>query len=436
VIRLALAFLLILALPARAELTIRPVTSPGGISAWLVEAHDIPFVALEIRFVGGTSLDPAGAAGAVNLMTALLEEGAGDLDARAFAAARDDLAASFSFSAGRDAVSVSARFLTENRDAAVDLLRAALVAPRFDDDAIERVRGQVLSGIRQDARRAQAIAGARLAALAWGDHPYGRPSEGTESSVAALDRNALVAAHRGALARDRVYVAAVGDIGAEELGPLLDRLLGDLPETGLPLPPVAEATLDGGIHVVPFPGPQSTIAFAQPGIARDDPDFLTATIVNEVLGGGRFGTRLTAEVRERRGLTYGIYTALASGQFGALVTGRVSTANETAAETIAIVRAEWARIAAEGLTAEELAGIVTWSTGSYPLRFDGNARIAEILVGMQEQGLPIDYPQRRNDLVRAITLAEANRVAARLYDPARLTFVVVGEPVGLPAAGR
>ncbi|MFN6978329.1 MAG: M16 family metallopeptidase, partial [Gemmobacter sp.] len=188
--------------------------------------------------------------------------------------------------------------------------------------------------------------------------------------------------------------------------------------------------------IEPFPGPQSVIAFGQPSIPRDDPDFLTAILVNEVLGGGRFGTRLTAEVREKRGLTYGIFSALAASEFGSVLTGRVSTANATAAETIAVIRAEWARMASDGLTAEELAGIQTYMTGSYPLRFDGNARIADILVGMQLQGFAPDYPATRNDKVRAITLEEANRMAARLYDPAALTFVVVGEPEGLTAEGQ
>ena len=433
-IRLAALLVLILALPARAELAIQTVTSPGGISAWLVESRDIPFVALELQFRGGTSLDPEGQEGAVNLMAALIEEGAGDLDARAFAAAAEDLAASFRFSAGRDSVSVSARFLTEAREDSVALLRLALAEPRFDGDAVERVRAQVLSNLRQSARRPQTIASDRFAALAFPGHPYGRSE--TEATVAALTRENLIAAHRGALARDRVFVAAVGDIDAATLGTVIDALLGDLPAAGAPLPAPAEAALAGGLTVVPFAGPQSLIAFGQPGIARDDPDFLVASMVNEVLGGGRFGTRLTVEVREKRGLTYGIFSALASGEFGATITGRVSTDNGTAGEVVEIIRAEWARIAREGITAEELAALQTYQTGAYPLRFDGNARIAEILVGMQMQGLDAGYPQRRNDLVRAITLDEANRVAARLYDPDRLTFVIVGEPQGVSAEGQ
>ena len=154
----AAACVALLALPLWAEAEIQEITSPGGIKAWLVEEHGIPFTALSIRFTGGTSLDGSDARGATNLMMGLIEEGAGDLDAQGFAAARDGLAAEYRFSADRDGVSVRARFLTESRDAAVDLLRLALVSPRFDADAVERVRGQVLANLRSEAKDPSAIA--------------------------------------------------------------------------------------------------------------------------------------------------------------------------------------------------------------------------------------------------------------------------------------
>ena len=188
ILRAALA-LVFLALPAAAEINIQNVTSPGGIKAWLVEEHGIPFTALEIRFLGGTSLDRPGKRGEVNLMTALIEEGAGDLDSQGFASARDALAAEFHFRSDQDGVGVSAKFLTENRDQAVDLLHLALTKPRFDADAVERVRGQVLQGLASDAKDPDAIAGNILRAQAYGSHPYGSVGDGTEASVAALTRD-------------------------------------------------------------------------------------------------------------------------------------------------------------------------------------------------------------------------------------------------------
>jgi zinc protease len=426
-----MALMLLLATPLRAEIAIQTVTSPGGITAWLVEDHGIPFTALTIAFRGGTSLDPPGKRGAVNLMTALIEEGAADLDAQGFATARDDLAAQFGFDAGADSITISARFLTENRDAAMTLLETALVAPRFDAAAIARVQGQVQSILRSDAQDPQSIGSDAFYAMAFGDHPYGSDANGTPESVAALTRDDLLAAHKGALARDRVFVAAAGDITAAELGVLLDDLLGDLPATGAAPPAPAAVALTEGVTVIPGPGPQSVILFGHDGISRDDPDHFAATIVNEVLGGGRFGARLMTEVREKRGLTYGIGTYLADYDGADLIVGQMSSSNATAAAAIAVVADEWARAAREGITEEELAATKTYLTGSYPLRFDGNGRIASILVGMQMIGLPHDYPATRNDRVNAVTLVEANRVAARLLQPDRLRFVVVGAPEGL-----
>lgn len=426
-----LAAALLLALPLRAEIAVEEVTSRGGIRAWLVSEPSIPFVALELRFRGGTSLDPAGRRGAVNLMVGLIEEGAGDLDARGFAEAREALAARFGFDVDADAVAVSARLLSENRDAGVALLRSALVAPRFDADAIERVRGQVLANIRSESQNPSRLGTRALYAAAFGADPYGSSGDGTAESVAALGRDDMLAAHRAAIARDRVHVAVVGDITSEEVGPLLDALLGDLPATGAALPGPVAPGLAPGITVLPFAGPQSAVVFGQAGIGIGDPDFLTAYVVDEVLGGGRFGTRLMVELREKRGLTYGVGTGLAALDRGALVLGSFQVANERAAEAVAILRAEWARMAAEGLSEAELEAVKTYLTGAYPLRFDGNAPIARILVAMQMQGMPADYTARRNALVRAITPAEANRVAARLYDPAALHVVVVGEPGGI-----
>lgn len=419
------------ALPLQAQIAIEEVETPGGLQAWLVPEPSIPFVALELYFEGGGNLDEEGARGTVNLMTALLEEGAGDLDAREFAQAAETLAASFRFSAGNDGVSVSARFLTENRDEAVALLRTALTEPRFDTDAVERVRGQVLAGIRQDARNANALAADRFNALVFGDHPYATSMSGTEESVAALDRDDLVRAHDRALTRGNVFAAAVGDIDAEELGALLDTLLADLPADAPEGPGAAAFEVSGGVTVVPFEAPQSVIAFGQPGISRDDPEYFAAFIMNEVLGGGRFSTRLMRELREARGLTYGVGTGLVARDHADLMMGQLSVSNARVGEAIALIREEWTRMAEEGLTEEELERAQTFLTGAYPLRFDGNATIARILVGMQAEGLSTEYITNRNDMVMAVTVEDVQRMAAELLDVEALHFVVVGQPEGL-----
>lgn len=429
---LAAALWLAACLPAFATIDIQEVKTPAGFTAWLVEEPSIPFVSLQIVFRGGTSIDPEGARGATYLMTGLIEEGAGDLDARGFATARDDLAAGFGFDASDDAVSVSAQFLSESTDQAVALLETALARPRFDQDAVDRVREQVLSGLRSNAEDPDEIASNAFAAQVFGDHPYGSPGEGTIDSVTALTRDDIVAAHRSAFARDRVYVAAAGDITPEKLAEVIDRLMADLPETGAPLPPDVTPAFDGSTSVVPYNTPQSAILFGQPGLPRHDDDYFAAYVLNEVLGGSGFGARLMSEVREKRGLTYGIYSYLANKDHADLLVGRAATANARAGETIAVVRDEWARMAAEGPTEAELDKAKTYLIGAYPLRFDSNDSIAEILVGMQLDGLTPEYVETRNDKVAAVTLADAKRVAAELIQPDKLTFVVVGQPEGLP----
>lgn len=432
-IRIAYALILtvVMALPLRAEVEIQEVTSPGGIDAWLVESHEIPMLALEIRFRGGASLDAPGKRGAINLMTGLLEEGADDMDARAFAAARDALAADIGFDVGADTLSVSMRALTENRAEVMELLRLALHQPRFDEDAIERVRNQVLSIIRSDAKDPEMIAMRTFDRLAFGDHPYGSSINGTPESVAALTRDDLIAAKARVMARDRLVVSAVGDINVEELGALLDELFDGLPETGAPMPQQADFALKGGVTVVPFDTPQAVAVFGQRGLKRDDPDFITAYVLNQVLGAGGFTSRLMKEVREKRGLTYGVYSYLYPMDYAALMLGQVASANNRVAEAIDVIREEWKKAATEGLTEKELDAVKTYLTGAYPLRFDGNGPIARILMGMQLDGLSPDYVKTRNAMIEAVTLKDIRRVAGELLDPEALHFVVVGQPEGL-----
>lgn len=430
-IPLCAAFLGLAAVPARALVEFQEVKSPGGITAWLVEEHSLPFVALELRFRGGASLDAPGKRGAVYLMTGLLEEGSGDVDSRAFARATEAIAAKFEYDASDDHVSISARFLTETRDEAVGLLRDSLVAPRFAPAAIERVRAQVLAGIRSDRKDPDRIARDAFSELVYGDHPYASPETGSIESVGALTREDIVAAHRAALARDRVHVSAVGDITPAELSELLDTLLGDLPATGAPMPDEADTNLPGGVRVVDFGTPQSSVIFGQPGLDREHPDFFAAYILNHIIGGSGFSSRLMTEVREKRGLTYGVYSYLANRNHADLWIGSVSSSNDRVAEAIKVIRDQWTRIREQGVTAEELNNAKTYITGAYPLRFDGNGSIADIAAGMQVRGMPRDYIETRNARMKAVTLEDVNRVAKELMDPGKLTFVVVGQPEGL-----
>ncbi|MDG1376270.1 MAG: pitrilysin family protein [Yoonia sp.] len=430
-LRILLTACFVLAASIASATEIKEVTSEGGINAWVVEEPSIPFTALEIRMRGGASLDLPDKRGAVNLMMALIEEGSGDMDARAFQTKLDALAASFSFRAYDDTMSISARFLTENKDEVLALLHQALSAPRFDQDAIDRVRAQVLSGIASDAKSPNRIASTYFDNAAFGNHPYGSSIDGTVESVNALTQADMFEAYRNTLTRAEIYVSAVGDITADEIGPMLGTLLGDLPAEGPPAPPHVDFGLKGGLTVIPYETPQSVALFGHRGITRDDDDFFAAYILNEILGGSGFESRLMNEVREKRGLTYGIRSYLVPKFHAEMWIGQVASGNAAIAEAIQVTRDVWTDLATNGATPEELATMKTYLTGEYPLRFDGNAEIADIMVGMQMIGLPTEYVINRNAYIEAVTLEDLNRVAKELLHPDELHFVVVGQPVGL-----
>lgn len=427
---LLIAVIAFAALPARAEINIQEVTSPKGTKAWLVEERSIPFVALNVWFQGGGTLDLPGKRGATNLMVALLEEGTGDMNAQDFAREAEALAAQFEYDAYDDVVAISAKFLTENRDAAVDLLRKSVVAPRFDQESLDRVRAQVVSVIQSNEKDPDRIASQTFDALAFAGHPYASSLDGTIESVTALTRDDILTAHQNAMALDNVFISAVGDISAADLGILIDTLLEGLPAQAADLPGPATYQLEGGQTVVDFATPQSVAIFGHEGITRDDPDFFAAYVLNQILGGSGFENRLMEEVREKRGLTYGVSSFLIAKDFGQLYLGQVASSNDRIGQAVDVIRSEWQRMADEGPTEDELARAKTYLTGAYPLRFDGNGPIANILVGMQMDDLPIDYVATRNDKVNAVSMADIKRVAKRILRPQDLHFVIVGQPEG------
>jgi zinc protease len=426
----------VLAAPERAAAVVKVqrVTSPGGIVAWLVEDHFVPVVAVKIAFRGGRAVEPDGKEGLAEMVSALQDEGAGELDSQAFQKRLQDLAIGLSFQAGRDIYGGSLKTLTENLDAAFELLRLALTAPRFDAEPVRRIRGQLLAILAREAEDPDVIAGRTFSRAIFPEHAYGREPKGTPETlngITADDLRGFVARH---LARDNLVIGVTGDIDAATLAPLLDATFGGLPEAAR-VPPLAEATpvAAGRVQVVEKAIPQAVVVFGHAGLKRDDPDYIPAYVLNYILGGGGFTSRLVEEVREKRGLAYSVYSYLQPMDRAALIIGGVATANARVGQSIELIRAEWRRMRDSGPTAEELDSAKTYLTGSYPLRFTKTDRIAAILVGMQLDRLGIDYIERRNGLIEAVTLAGVRRVANRLLDPDALSFTVVGQPEDLTA---
>lgn len=417
--------------PAHA-MTIERIVSPGGIEAWLVEEQAIPMIVMKVAWEGGSRADPEDKAGVAHMVSGLLDEGAGPFGSQAFQARLDDLAIRLGFDADPDAFNATLQTLSENRREAFEMLRLAVTEPRFDSEPVERIRAQIRVTIARDDQDPDAIAARAWYRAALPDHEYARPSKGSAESIDRIGVGDLKSYAKKTLARDNMKIAVVGAIDAKTLGPLLDKTFGALPaKAEVPETPEASVSPEPSVEVIERPMPQSVVVFGLGGLKRQDPDFIPAYVMNYVLGGGGFSSRLMTEVREKRGLAYSVGTYLYPLHHAGLMIGQVATENARVAESLALIREELRRLADNGITAEELAAAKTYLTGSYPLNFDSNASIAGQLVGIQLENLGIDYVDRRNGLIEAVTLEDIRRVARRLIDPDRLIVTIVGEPAGI-----
>jgi len=433
---LAALFLLLASNRPAEAMQIQTVTSPGGIEAWLVEDHSNPMMAMRFSFEGGSAQDPAGKDGLANFLSSMLDEGAGELDAAAFQERLEDLAVRLSFSDSQDAFYGNFETLTANRDAGAELLRLALNEPRFETDAVERIRQQILASLVYAAKDPDRVASKEWFALAFDGHTYGRPANGDEATVAAITADDLKNYRKRNFARSNLRVVAVGDITADELGAMLDKVFGALPETAdlVPVPKVAPVT-GGKTKIIEMDVPQSVAVFGFGAMARKDPDFLTAFVLNQLIGGGGFASRLMEEVREKRGLAYSVYSYLQPMRSTSIFSGGVATRNDAVQTSIGLIRQELEKVANEGPSEAEFANAKSYLIGSYALRFDTNVKIATQLLGLMEEGFGPDYVDKRNALIEAITLDDAKRVARRLVDTNNMIVTIVGKPE-TPVAGE
>ena len=417
--------------PVASAMTIEQITSPSGIKAWLVREQAIPLVTLNYAFHGGSSQDEADKAGTAHLTADMLDEGAGELDGTTFHERLEARAIEMHFQVGRDEFRGSMRTLNEHRDEAFGLLRLALSAPRFEADAVERVRGQELAVLRRGISDPNELASRSWWQTAFPGHPYGRESKGTVESMKRIMADDLRDYVRRVFARNELTVSIVGDVDAKTAGELIDRAFGALPAKN-DLKPVATATPRGlGRRIViDVPVPQAVVTFGGLGLARSDPDFMAAYIVNHILGGGTFSSRLYREVREKRGLAYGVSDSLIWFKRAAVILGGTATRADRTGEALDIIERETKRMADEGPTAEELAAAKSFLKGAYALSLDSSGKIAAQLTQIQLDNLGIDYIQRRGAMIDAVTIADAKRVAKRLYGGGMLV-TVAGQPKGV-----
>ncbi len=434
------ALLLSAVSPSQAAAKIQHLISPGGIEAWFVQDATVPLIAMEYAFAGGAAQDPAAKPGVANLVADLLDEGSGDLDSKTFHERLDRRAIELSFNASRDSFRGSLRMLRDNKEEAFDLLRMALTSPHFDSVDVERIRSQVVSGLRRDTTNPTALSSRKFLEIAFGSHPYGHQASGTLDSVPTITIDDLKEYTSRVLAKDGLKIAVVGDVDPATLGKLLDQTFGGLPARAR-LTPIAdvEAAKPPQRAFVPLDVPQTVITFGGPGVKRADPNFMAAYVVNHILGGGGLSSRLYREVREKRGLAYSVFESLLWMEHSAVFIGNTGTRADRAGDTIDAIETEIRRIADEGPTQKELDEAKSYLKGSQMLALDTSSKLAQALLQYQQDKLPIDYIEKRNAIVDAVTLDDARQAAKRLWGQGLLTVVVgrapqaAAQPAAAPA---
>jgi zinc protease len=414
--------------PSHAAAKIQRLVSPGGIEAWFVQDATVPLIAMEYAFGGGATQDPADKPGVGNMVASLLDEGSGDLDSETFHEHLDRRAIELSFNSTRDYFRGSLRMLKDNKDEAFDLLRMSLTSPHFDSADVERIRAQIMSGLRRDTSNPTSLASRKFLEIAFGDHPYGRQANGTLASVPRIDVADMKDYFGRVLARDTLRIAVVGDVDPATLGKLLDRTFGGLPAKAS-LAPVAdvEAARPPQRAFIPLDVPQTVVTFGGPGIRRNDPNFMAGYVVSHILGGGS-SSRLYREVREKRGLAYSVHESLLWMDHSAVFVGNTGTRADRAGETVDAVAREIRRMAEDGPTQQELDEAKSYLKGSQMLALDTSSKLASALLQYQLDRLPIDYIEKRNAIVDAVTLDDVKKAARRLWGQGLLTVIVGRAP--------
>lgn len=395
------------------------------LSAWIVSDDSLPLLTVEMSWQGGT----AGEAqpGLTMLMARLMNEGAGEMDGQSFQKALGDKAISLSFDAGHDYVTAQLRCLSRYRAACFALLRLALHQPRFDDDAIARMKAEQNAALRSAQQSPRGLASEAFQKLAYPNHNYGRSKNGTGDSLAAITRADIAARHKAVYARDNLKLVMVGDISRAEARRFMRDMFAALPAKSS-VPPHAAITATAGPTTkhIARAGPQTTLLFGHQGIGYEHELFFPAFVMNSILGGSGFSSRLTEEVREARGLAYSVYSYWSVSRHGASWRGAVATDNGATQEALDVIRAEMVRMAEDGVSKTRLDAAKTYLTGAYALRFDSGKKIAGQLIGLQEMGRPISYLRARNAAIEAVTQDDIKRAAA-LLQPDALLVVSVGQ---------
>jgi zinc protease len=420
--------LLLLAAPAAAGPLAAREALPNGIRLLLAPRPGVPVVVVEAYLRAGSAFDPPDAPGLANLTAELLTRGTGKRSGPELDRAIEFVGGSLDTDAGRDGTTVSLTVLKKDLDLGLDLLAEVLLDPTFPEDELRRKVGDIQGELRRAAESPEVLGGRALARLIYAGHPYAHPVQGTIESVGRLTRDQVLSFHRAHYRPDATVIAVVGDVTADDARRALARRLGGWkrPAEALAAVPQAPASTPPSRETIVRPDlTQATVYLGRPGIRQDHPDYFPLLVANYVLGGGS-ASRLYTRVREERGLAYSVYSALSAGRYGASDVVSLQTRIDAAAEATKLAEEEMAGMTRTPVAEGELALAKSYLIGSFPLRLDTSLKVAQLLIGIEEQGLGVDYPDRFKSEIAKVTAAEVQRVAARYLDPATFSAVTVG----------
>lgn len=413
------------------EIAVQSVKLSEKSEAWLVHSDDVPVMTVKLAFRdAGSTSDEDGQEGRALMLAALLNEGAGELDALAFNQALEDHAIQMSFSADDDLLLVNMQTLSEHAEKAFELLALALTKPRFDADAVARVKAQMHTALRQMEEQPRYVASKALSEVVYGSHPYGNPTEGTHAGIDAVTAADLRAQLKRYVTSENLLMSVVGDVDAQGLRRLTKTHLSALPTEFDPyyaVPPLSPQVM-GQTEVIRRSIPQTVLLFAGRGVERSDKDFYAAYVLNHLLGGGTLTSKLGDEIREQRGLAYYAYSRLQVMDHGSLLAGGFGTRNDQAAKALQVMM-DTLRITQNGeITQAEVDEAKSYITGAFPLMLSSNSGIASMLLVMQRFNLGKEYLAKRNDLINAVTRDDVLRVAKERIQPQQYTIIGVGDP--------
>lgn len=406
---------------------VRESATKNGVKFWIMEDHYMPIVSIRLAFSrSGFAYDPAGKLGLSYMVASLLDEGAGDMSSLEFSQKLEELATDISFETDQDNFYISLKTLSSNLADAMQLMGLAMSKPRFDEKAVERIRGQIQVVITKQQEDPEALASLKFNELIFEGHPYGRVQYGKSEDVAKISKADLQNFVKDHFTHENMVVSVVGDVTADKISAMLDKNINLPQKANLPAVLAAPVINKTKREDISKSIPQTAVMFGLKAPQRNDPDFYPAYLMNYILGGGSFESRLMQEIREKNGLVYTVYSYIDNAHSSGILAGYLGTKNSNSDKAIELLKQQIKKMKEGGITESELQAAKDYLIGSFPLKMTKNSNLAAFLSVMQTESLGIDFFEKRNSYVENVTVEQVNAVASRLLNDDDMVIVTVG----------